>query len=711
MFKRQFLFALWLCGTVLVYAAMEENSNIEVSATHVEGTGTTMRASNGVVVYYQDSVIHADRALYDKEKHLLTLDGNIEMIGYSGTKEHASHMDINTETNAVHFKELFFTNANDVWLLTNDANKTDGNYTFGNSMLSSCDVKNPLWKMYFSDATYDSVEKYMKLYNTRVYFGDVPVFYTPYLAFSTDNRRKSGLLFPMMGYSNQEGFIYEQPIYWAINESMDLEFNPQIRTKRSVGMYATYRFADSPDSSGELRLGYFKDKQSFVEAYDLKNDKHYGLEFLYDSSNFLGKYLPNGYTDGLYANVTLLNDIDYLNLQKSSLTHFGQIPLQESRLNYFLYNNDWYGGLNAKYFIDTRVENNDRTVQTLPALQFHKFLDRLFFDNLTYSLDMQTRRLDRREGATLNAAEFRIPIEFTTSFFDDYVSLSLGEQLYYGRFFFGDVNEPTPDYFQYHSNIHTAKLFSDLTKDYGTFIHVLQPSLSYVKPGSESQKPLPFRELVENDRKKQAPDGIQDLFSVGVPEEEANFSLNQYFYDENMNLIFFQRLSQRYYRNREYEFADLSNEMQYNWENWSFYNNIDYSFEYSAVHEASSRVSVHGSGYYLSLSHTYKEDFVSEHPGVTANDFLFDFRYDYNERIYFNGGVSYSLREDENENFSNLKLWRFGGGYKRDCWSVTAQLAANIVPRATVQGAEYVQEYSFVFQLNFIPFASIGTGR
>ncbi len=706
MSKHLFLFILWFYGTVVLYAMTEEKrSNIEVSATHVEGTGTTMHASGGVVVYYQDSVIHADRAVYEKEKHLLTLDGNIEMIGYSGTKEHASHMQIDTETNRVHFKELFFTNANDVWLLTNDANKTDGNYTFGSSILSSCDIEDPLWKMAFSEATYDSAEKYMKLYSTRVYFGDVPVFYTPYLAFSTDNRRKSGLLFPLMGYSNQDGFIYEQPIYWAINESMDLEFNPQVRSNRSLGMYATYRFADSPHSSGQLRLGYFKDKQAFVEEYDLRNDTHYGLEFLYDSSDFLGKYLPAEYTDGLYANITLLNDIDYLNLQQTSLSHFGQVPLQESRLNYFLYNNDWYGGLNAKYFIDTRLENNDRTIQTLPALQFHKFLDRLFIDNLTYSLDMQTRRLDRKEGATLNSAEFRIPIEFTTSFFDDYLSLSLGEQLYYGRFFFGNVQEPTPDYFQYYSNIHTAKLFADLTKDYGSFIHVLQPSIGYIKPGSESQKPLPFKELIDSNQE------LQELFSVGLPEEEASFALNQYFYDEDMRLIFFQRISQRYYRNREYEFADLNNEMQYNWENWSFYNNLYYSFEQSAIHEASSRVSVHGSGYYVSLSHTYKENFEVSPYKVTANDFLFDFRYDVDERIYFNGGVSYSLREDENENFSNLKLWRFGGGYRRDCWSVTAQLSANIVPRSTVQGSEYVQEYSFVFQLNFIPFASIGTGR
>jgi len=74
---------------------------------------------------------------------------------------------------------------------------------------------------------------------------------------------------------------------------------------------------------------------------------------------------------------------------------------------------------------------------------------------------------------------------------------------------------------------------------------------------------------------------------------------------------------------------------------------------------------------------------------VTANDFLFDFRYDYDEHIYVNGGVSYSLRKDENENFSNLKLWRFGGGYKRDCWSVTAQLSANVVPCLSVADEVY----------------------
>jgi LPS-assembly protein len=718
MSKRSSLLLPLLLSMGILHASTEEKNNIEVTAMHVEGTGTTFRARDGVVVYYQDSAIRADRAHYDKEKHLLVLDGNVEMIGYQGTKEHTSHLEIDTKTNTVHFEELFFTNENDIWLLSNDANRTDGNYTFSNSMLSSCDIDDPLWKMYFSDATYDSVDKYMKIYNAKVYFGDVPVFYTPYLAFSTDNQRESGLLFPVFGYSNNEGFLYEQPIYWAINESMDLELNPQIRINRSMGMYATYRFVDSLYSSGTIRAGYFKDKESFVDEYDLRNSEHYGLEVLYESSRFLSQYMPEDYTDGLYVNATLLNDIEYLNLQKSTLSHFGQVPLQESRLNYFLYNDDWYGGLNAKYFIDTRLENNDETVQTLPALQFHKYLKSLFWENLTYSLDLQTKRLDRKKGPTLNQAEFRLPIELTMGLFDDYLNITLGESLYYGRFFFGNDEKLDHDYFQYNSNVHTAKIFTDLTKQYDGFIHILQPSIGYIKPGIESQKPVDFDDLVNEDNT------LGDLFSVGLPEERATFSINQYFYDENMALIFFQRLTQHYYTDlsptRTYRFDAINNEMQLNLDHWQFYNNIYYSYEYDTVSESSSRITLRESDYYVSLSHTYKKIFELVAPDTinqrtTANDINLDFRYTLNERIFFNGGLTYSLKEEDNADYTDLRLWRLGGGYQRDCWSMTAQLSANIVPRAVTDPLNadkpYTQEYSFVFQLNFIPFASIGSGK
>jgi len=669
--------------------AIEKKNKIEVTAKHLNTTETTVKATDGVVVYYQDSIIKATSAFYDKKTKLLVLDGNVEMIGYEGTKEHVKHLELQTESKKVNFEELFFVSENDVWLFADKADRSEGNYTFGMSMLSSCDLNDPLWKMVFSHSLYDSEAKYMRVYDAKIYFWDIPIAYTPYLAFSTHKERSSGLLFPLLGYSADEGFIYEQPIFWAISPSMDVEFNPQIRTNRSVGLYATLRFVDSDHSSGKLRAGYFKDTESYVEENNLPESSHYGLEFNYESSKIFSDKLPQGFTDGLYINTTFLNDIDYLNLQKTRLEHFGLLPLQESRLNYFLYNNDYYAGVNAKYFIDTRKVDNDDTLQILPAVQLHKYLDHFLWKNLTYNVDFKVKNFDRKEGSTLKQAEMKIPLEFTTSFFDDFLSISLAEELYYSKFFFGNESY-IYDEFEYYSSIHKVKFFTDLTKNYDNFIHVLQPSLEYVKPGNESESPVEFDKLTEDQK---------ELFSVGLPEEYYIFSLSHYFYDKNMKMKFYQRLSQRYYVDRAYKFADISNEMQYNWKKWQFYNDITYAPEFNKVRTSSSRISLREKEYSFTLGHTYKQVLADQTDIVPANDVSLYFGYTYNERIHFNGGVTYDIDE------SSSTQWRFGGSYKEDCWSMAASVRQDITPRPT----GYTTDNTFYVQFNFIPFGGIGT--
>ena len=692
MFKRLGFFILFFLYAVNGLYGLEKNSKIEITAKHIEGTKTSVHASESVLVYYQGAVIKADSALYDKIKKVLILDGAIEMIGYNGSKEHANHMEIYTEKNEVTFDELFLVSENDIWLFSGDVHKKDGNYTLGRSLLSSCDVNNPLWKMVFTKSLYDTDAKYMKVYDAKVYLWDVPIFYFPYLAFSTNNERSSGLLFPAMGYSNLEGFLYEQPIFWAISDSMDLEVNPQIRTNRSLGLYATLRFADSAYSSGELRLGYFKDKVSYVKNENLPNDSHFGFEFNYESSKVFSGFLGEDFEDGLYVNTTFLNDIDYLNLQQNSLSHFGLTPLQESRLNYFLHNNDYYIGLNAKYFIDTRDNvNKDETLQVLPSIQFHKYLDHFILENFTYSADFKMNNFDRKKGTTMSQAELKVPLEFTAAFFDDFLNVSIGETFYYSKFFFGNGTF-THDEFQYYSNIHNVKIFTDLIKKYDGFVHVLQPSLSYIKPGSESQKPVDFTALT-NEQK--------ELFTVGLPEEQYNLSLSQYFYDEEMNLKFYQRFSQKYYLDREYHLADMSNEMQYNWKKWSFYNNIVYSHQYGKLRESSTRIMLSETDYYVSLGHTYTEVLPDIPDAIAANDMDLSFTYRYNDKIDFSGGLTYNLDE------ASSKQWRFGGRYHLDCWSVSASIRQDITPRPT----GFTTDTNFYLQLNFIPFGGIGTGE
>jgi len=687
MFK--YLFISIATIVVSLQISYANSDKIEIKANHVESADFLVSATGNVVVYYGDSVIKAASATFNKKTERLVLDGDIVVMGYQGGKEHAEHMEIQTDTKEVDFEELFLVSENDVWLYSGDVNKKEGNYTLGSSILSSCDISDPLWTMVFSNAIYDSNKEHMKVYDAKVYMLDVPVFYSPYLSFSTKKQRSSGLLFPGLGYSEDEGFLYEQPIYWAISQSMDLEVNPQIRTNRSQGVYSTFRFVDSNHSSGQIRLGYFKDKDAYIQKHALTESEHYGFEFTYKSSNILENYLPNGFDDGLYIDLTYVNDIEYLYLQNDKLGQFGFNPIQQSRANYFAQNNDYYMGLNAKYFIDTRKVSDDNTIQELPAIQLHKYLDHFIMRNITYSVDMHVNNLDRKEGVTMSQAELKIPLEFTTSFFDDLFSFSLGEEIYYSKFFFSNGTFLHDDY-SYYSNIHKMKFFSDLTKRYDDFVHVLQPSISYIKPGLEQQSPIEFSSLTAEQ---------QELFTVGLPEETFDFSLSQYFYDETMKLKFYQRISQRYYPNREYELADLNNEMQYNWDKVSLYNDLTYAHEFSKLRESSSSMSFRGEDYSVALGHSYKKSLPDLSLAYEVNDVNFGFVYEYNEKINFNADVTYSIDE------SSSQQWRIGSGYHRDCWSINTSLRQDIRP--TTAGA--ISSNSFYLQLNFTPFGSLGS--
>jgi len=689
MFKKIFSFTLFISLCIVLSDAVERGKKIEVTAKSISTTKNTVYANEGVIVYYNNAVIKSERATYNKETKLLVLDGNVEMIGYQGSKEHTNHMELQTDTKEVFFKKLFLASENDVWLLSDTAHKKEGKYILGNSILSSCEVENPLWHLAFSHSIYDSNEKYMKLYHAKVYFGDIPVFYTPYLAFSTSKKRSSGLLFPKLSYTQREGFLYEQPIFWAISPSIDVEFNPQIRTSRSMGLYSTLRFADSNHSSGKIRLGYFKDNDSYVKTNKPRNQKHYGIEFNYESSKVFQSYLPTDYREGLYINGIYLNDIDYINLQRNQFNHFGLMSQQESRVNYFADNDKYYFGLNAKYFIATEQKNNDKTEQVLPSLQWHKYLDSLIWNNLTYSVDMHMNNITRKKGSTLKQAEIRAPFEYNMAFFDNFLNISLSEEFYYSKYFFGN-GRYSHDKFQYYSNVHKAKIFTDLTKHYDNFSHVLLPSITYVKPGSTNESPVNFSAL-EKEQK--------DLSPIGEEEEKINFSLSQYIYDDNIKLEFFQKFSQDYFSNREYKLDDMRNEMGYYWKKLSFYNQIVYSNEFNAIHTITSDVALNETDYKFRVGHIYQQNLTEDTAKVAINNLDLSFGYNYNDYTSVGGGIIYDLDK------STKKQWQVGFGYHRDCWRIDMSMRQDIRPASLGLNKNPM---SYSIQLNFIPFGHIG---
>ncbi len=286
-------------------------------------------------------------------------------------------------------------------------------------MMSGCDPNDPLWKMHFSSSAYNSDSKWLNIYNARIFIYDIPVFYTPYFGYSLDTTRRTGLLAPAFGTSEDEGFYYEQPIYIAEQNWWDLELKPQVRTSRGYGGYSTFRFVDSKISRGELTTGYFKEQDSYFTNQELAHDTHYGFNFLYDNSDVVNQWLGTNFKgqSGLYMDLNNMNDVDYINLSTNDTTKNATSTQVLSRINLFYNTEKNYFGAYFKYYQDLTVVDNEETLQQLPTFQYHRYLNTLFGDYLLYNLDMQSNNIFREVGKHVTQTNVTGPVTLQSSFF------------------------------------------------------------------------------------------------------------------------------------------------------------------------------------------------------------------------------------------------------------------------------------------------------
>jgi len=82
-------------------------------------------------------------------------------------------------------------------------------------------------------------------------FKGVPMFYTPYMSFPTDDRRQTGLLAPSFGYSSVRGFDLTVPYYFNLAPNYDLTVWPRLLTERGVLLHGDFRYL-TPYNQGRL---------------------------------------------------------------------------------------------------------------------------------------------------------------------------------------------------------------------------------------------------------------------------------------------------------------------------------------------------------------------------------------------------------------------------------------------------------------------------
>ena len=110
------------------------------------------------------------------------------------------------------------------------------------STYSTCPPDDRWWELRAERIDIDNDKGQGIARNATLRVGRVPVLYVPIFAFPTDNRRKTGLLYPSISYSSRNGFDWRQPIYLNLAPHYDMTLEPRLMTNRGFLRGTEFRY-------------------------------------------------------------------------------------------------------------------------------------------------------------------------------------------------------------------------------------------------------------------------------------------------------------------------------------------------------------------------------------------------------------------------------------------------------------------------------------
>lgn len=462
----------------------EEGTTIKSETLEYDGKTFTYDARGRVRIEKESAKIEADEMRYNEKTSDVFAEGDV-LYDDSEVTVKAKKAELNLEFNTGRLYDAEVFSKKDNYHITGleVEKKGEKEYTLKKASFTTCDAPLPAWCFRGSDVDVIVGDR-MKARNVTFNIKGLPVLYSPYFQTSLSTERKTGFLTPSVGYIQSKGMHYEVPFYWAISENRDATFILDVYTKRGIGEGLEYRFLEPGGSRGNFWVYHVRDKELARDFWDLRGvyDNREGERKItgYLNLNYINS--RDFYTEySSYVITGIIGSIDPVSYLSMTTGRFyesnGEVSLKLDNSRVFL---------RAQYLIDLKGDIDQSTVpQRLPEIGY--FVDPRRIGPLVFSLSSSISNFRRGEGAF--GQRLDVFPRFAYSFGDSIVltqTLGLRETAYFlsGSDEFG--SSPHRESFDY-----TVIAFTRLSKKYGAFVHIVEPSLSYTFiPQAESDLPL-----------------------------------------------------------------------------------------------------------------------------------------------------------------------------------------------------------------------------
>ena len=345
-----------------------EEAAIETQAGNSQLQGDVITLTDRVEVKQSYRQLKSDRATVNKATRRAVLEGNVELrepgillISDQATLNSATGVATLINTGFVLHKQHLRGEANHA--LRNEEGLltlTDGEFTY-------CPPTDNTWLLSANTIELDRNSGEGIARGAVLEIKDIPVFYTPYISFPLDDRRKSGFLAPDISISSDDGVDIATPYYFNLAENYDATLTPRYISDRGTMLETEFRHLSRAAGSWVVGGGYLGNDEQFEE--DL-------LEEGLDEDN--DRWISRLEQQGLFADrwrtridYTRVSDPDYFSdLGTTNLEARRQTHLRESGSVEYLGDN-WLSTLRVQQF-QTIARDLQEEYKKLPQLTLQK---------------------------------------------------------------------------------------------------------------------------------------------------------------------------------------------------------------------------------------------------------------------------------------------------------------------------------------------------
>lgn len=220
-----------------------EQQPTDITGDALQGVdGENVQYSGNVTLRRGDQFLGADKLTYDNQTSTYTASGRVRYQDASMRLE-AERLegDQNTDTHRADSIRYQLTERRGNGGADRVEMKGSQGSLYG-STYSTCPPSQRWWELRGGRIDIDNEKGEGIARNATLRVGKVPILYVPIFAFPTDNRRRTGLLYPAIGLSSRNGFDWRQPIYFNLAPNYDLTLEPRLMTERGLLLGTEFRY-------------------------------------------------------------------------------------------------------------------------------------------------------------------------------------------------------------------------------------------------------------------------------------------------------------------------------------------------------------------------------------------------------------------------------------------------------------------------------------